>query len=213
MRNTSPSDATAHTPTTIHPVSLRAARRRAGGRPLRRSLALLIDAFALGLVMIAVPLVVGVFEGPVFPAIQRLSLALIGLAPIAYLGGLLQARPARTAVGDLVLALQVDPTDLRGPLARALRDPSATLVYWLPQFGSWADQNGQAVDLPADPARVTMIERDGATIAALLHDPALAEERELRDAVSAAAAIALETGRLQAKLRANVDELRDPAPG
>jgi signal transduction histidine kinase len=187
---------------------LLAARRRADGRPLRRSLALLIDAFALGLLMIALLLVVGVFEGPAFPAIQQISLALIGLAPIAFLGGLLQARLARTAVGDLVLALRADPADLRGPLAQALRDPSLRLVYWLPQFGSWADQNGQPVDLPADPDRVTMIERDGARVAALLHDPALAEERQLLDAVSAAAAIALETGRLQAELRANVDELR-----
>lgn len=189
-------------------VGLIVSRRRADGRPLRRTLALLIDAFVLGLLMIAVLLVVGVFEGPAFPAVRDVSLALIGLAPIAYLGGLLEARLARTAVGDLVLALRADPVDLRGPLAQALRDPSVDLVYWLPQFGSWADQDGQPVDLPADPARITMIEREGERVAALLHDPALNEERELLDAVSAAAAIALETGRLQAELRANVDELR-----
>lgn len=189
-------------------VGLLAAKRRTGGRPLRRSLSLLIDAFAVGLLMIALLLIVGVAEGPAFPTIQQLSLALIGLAPIAYLGGLLQAQLARSAVGDLVLALRADPSALRGPLARALRDPSLTVVYWLPQFGSWADQDGQPAELPADPARVTMIERDGARVAALLHDPALAEERELLDAVTAAAAIALETGRLQAELRANLDELR-----
>ena len=34
-------------------VGVLGVRRRAAGRPLRRSLALLIDAFALGLVMIA----------------------------------------------------------------------------------------------------------------------------------------------------------------
>lgn len=189
-------------------VGLLLSRRRADGRPLRRSLALLIDAFVLGLLMIAVLLVVGVFEGPAFPAVRDVSLALIGLAPIAYLGGLLQARLARTAVGDLVLALRADPLDLRGPLAQALRDPSVQVVYWLPQFGSWADQDGRPVDLPADPDRVTLIERDGARVAALLHHPALNEESELLDAVSAAAAIAIETGRLQAELRANVDELR-----
>ncbi|MEV0288085.1 MULTISPECIES: histidine kinase [unclassified Kribbella] len=189
-------------------VGLLIARRRADGRPLRRSLALLDDAFMLGLLMIAVLLVVGVFEGPAFPAVRSVSLALIGLAPLAYLGGLLQARLARTAVGDLVLALRADPLDLRGPLAHALRDPSVDLVYWLPQFGSWADQDGRPVDLPADPDRVTMIERDGMRVAALLHHPALNEEPDLLDAVSAAAAIAIETGRLQAELRANVDELR-----
>ncbi|MFG1812791.1 sensor histidine kinase [Kribbella sp. NPDC049174] len=189
-------------------VGLLISRRRADGRPLRRSLALLIDAFILGLLMIAVLLIVGVFEGLAFPVIRDVSLALIGLAPIAYLGGLLQARLARTAVADLVLALRGDPNDLRALLAQALRDPSVDLVYWLPQFGSWADQDGRPVELPADPARVTMIDRDGARVAALLHDPALTEEPDLLDAVSAAAAIALETGRLQAELRANVAELR-----
>ena len=45
-------------------------------------------------------------------------------------------------------------------------------------------------------------------LAALIHDPSLNEERELLDAVSAAAGIALENGRLQAELRARLEELR-----
>jgi signal transduction histidine kinase len=189
-------------------VSVLAVRRRAGGPPLRRSLALLIHSFALGLVMIAVLLLVGVFGGPPFPPVQRVSLALLGLAPIAFLGGLLQARLARVSVGDLVMELRAEPADLSAPLARALRDPSLTLAYWLPHFGSWADQDGKPVDLPADRARVTLIERDGEKVAALIHDPALRDEPELLDAVTAAAAIAVQTGRLQADLRATVDELR-----
>jgi signal transduction histidine kinase len=190
-------------------VVLLAARRRADGRPLRRSLGLLIDSFGLGLVMIAVLLLVGVFGGPPFPVIQRVSLAVIGLAPIAFLAGLLGARLARTAVGDLVVELRAEPDDLRAPLARALGDPSLAVLYWLPQFASWTDQDGKPRELPADPARATtLIERDGAPVAALIHDAALNDERELLDAVSAAAAIALETGRLQAELRAHVDELR-----
>jgi signal transduction histidine kinase len=48
----------------------------------------------------------------------------------------------------------------------------------------------------------------GAPMAALVHDPALRDEAALLDAVTAAAAIALRTGRLQAQLRANVEELR-----
>src|SRR5216117_624525 len=45
-------------------------------------------------------------------------------------------------------------------------------------------------------------------MAALLHDPALEEEHELLAAVSAAAGIALENGRLQAEQRAHLEELR-----
>ncbi|MEV0224084.1 histidine kinase [Streptomyces sp. NPDC050704] len=185
------------------------ARRRAAGRPLRRSLGLLIDSFGLGLAMIAVMLMVGVFGGPSFPVVQRVSIAVIGFAPVAFLAGLLGARLARTAVGDLVVELRAEPDDLRAPLARALGDPSLAVLYWLPQFASWTDQHGKPLELPADQARATtLIERDGAPVAALIHDVALNDERELLDAVSAAAAIALETGRLQAELRAHVDELR-----
>jgi signal transduction histidine kinase len=190
-------------------VALLAVRRRAGGRPLRRSLALLIDSFALGLVTIALLLLVGVFAELAFPTVQQVSLALLGLAPVAFLAGLLQARLARTAVGDLVVELRAEPADLRAPLARALRDPSLSLVFWLPQFARWADQDGKPVELPTDRTRATtVIERNGRQVAALVHDPALADEPELLNAVTAAAAIALETGRLQAELRANLDELR-----
>ncbi len=107
------------------------------------------------------------------------------------------------------MELRAEPADLRGPLARALGDPSLVLVYWLPEFASWADQDGKPLDLPTGAGRATtLIERDGAPVAALVHDAALNEERELLDAVGAAGAIALETGRLHAELRAHVDELR-----
>jgi signal transduction histidine kinase len=188
-------------------VAMLAIRRRTEGRPLRRSLSILIDSFTVGLFMIAVLLVVGVLGGPAFPVVQRISLFLIGVAPVAFLAGLLQARLARSAVGDLVVELRADPTDLRTPLANTLRDPSLQLLYWLPRFGAWADQQGRPVDLPDDPSRVTRIDEDGAPMAALVHDPALRDEPELLKAVTAAAAIALRTGRLQAQLRANVEEL------
>jgi signal transduction histidine kinase len=179
-----------------------------GGRPLRRSYTVLIDLFALGLVAIAVLVLIGEFAELAFPPYQRVALGVLGLAPVAFLAGLLQARLARTAVGDLVLELRGNPADLRTPLARALRDPSLSLLYWLPTFASWADADGKPVGLPDDPARVTLIHNDGKPVAALVHDPALNDEPELLAAVSAVAAIALETGRLQAQLMANLDEVR-----
>ncbi|MFF5075799.1 sensor histidine kinase [Actinoplanes sp. NPDC000266] len=178
------------------------------GHPLRRSLSLLIDSFTVGLTMIAVLLIVGVLGGPVFPVVQRICLLLVGVAPVAFVAGLLQARLARSSVGDLVVELRAGPADLRGPLARALRDPSLVLAYWLPQFGVWGDQDGRPLRLPDDTTRVTMIDDDGRPMAALVHDAALRDEPALLEAVSAAAAIALRAGRLQAQLRANVEELR-----
>ena len=189
-------------------AALLAHRRITGRRSLRRPLALLIDAFTLAMAMIAVLLLVGVFAQLAFPTVQRICLALIGLAPVVFLVGLLQARLARVGVGDLMVELRAEPADLRGPLSRALRDPSLSLVYWLPEYACWADQEGKPVELPATGPGVTVIERDGERVAALVHDPALVDEPELLDAVTAAAAIALHNGRLQAELRAKVDELR-----
>jgi len=187
-------------------------RRRGTGRPLRRSLALLHDSFALALVMIAVLAMRAALGISGFETIQRITFFVVGLAPLAFLVGLLQARLARSAVGDLLVELRADPapSDLRDALARALRDPSLRLAYWLPQFRSWADLDGRAMELPSEDSgrATTLIDRDGERVAALLHDPALRDERELLDAVGAAAAIALENGRLHAELRARLEELK-----
>src|SRR5438093_11548531 len=193
-------------------IAVLAARGRQAGRPLRRPVALLIDSFALGLVMIAVLFVFGAFNGPAFQTIQRATLIVIGISPIAFLLGLLDARLARAAVGNLFVELRADPSPagLRDAFARALRDPSLTLAYWLPEFESWADIDGRTVELPerGSGRATTLIDRDGAHIAALVHDPALEDEPELRAAVGAAAGIALENGRLQAEQKAHLEELK-----
>ena len=134
-------------------VVLLAHRRREAGRPLRRSLALLVDSFALALVMIAFLYLSAVFglvsgETP-FETIRRVTFFVVGLAPLVFLVGLLHARLARSAVGDLIVELQADPTpsDLRDALSRTLRDPSLTLVYWLPEFGTYAGLDGRPAEL------------------------------------------------------------------
>ena len=186
-----------------------AVRRRAAGRHRRRSVALLVDTFALGLLMVAILLLMGVVEAAGFLHVQRLTLAVLGLAPVAFLIGLLDVHLGRAGVGDLLVRLRAEPVDLRDALAHALRDPSLTLLYWLPQYGSWADEAGQPAELPdGDGRAVTVIEHDGGPVAALVHETSLTEERDLLDAVSAAAAIALDNGRLRAELHARLDELR-----
>ena len=193
-------------------VALLVARRRTSGRPLRRSVALLIDSFALGLVMIAAVLLAGALELSAFETIRRVTFVVIGIAPVAFLIALLDARLARSAVGNLVVELDADPgpADLRDALSRALGDPSLTLAYWLPEFESWADLDGRAVELPRhDNGRATtLIDRDGVHLAVLVHNPSLNDEPERLDAVSAAAGIALENGRLHVELRARLEELK-----
>ncbi len=186
-------------------------RRRQAGRPLRLSQRLLVGSFALGLVAIA-GLFLSHVAGLAVPQVRWATFATLGLAPVAFLAGLLHDRLAQSAVGHLVLELSDDPApvDLREALVRALRDPSLTLAFWLPDFETFADLDGHQVVLPVgDPGRATtFIDRDGVHVAALLHDPALSDEPALLDAVSAAAGIALDNGRLQAELRARLEELQ-----
>jgi signal transduction histidine kinase len=193
-------------------VGVLAARRRGAGRPLRRSVAILVDSFGLGLVMIAALFLTGAFDGPAFETLRRATFFVIGLAPAAFLVGLLSARLARSALADLLLEMRADPApaDLRDALARALRDPSLTLVYWLPEYETWADVDGHPTPPPAaeDGRAITLIDRGGDRVAALTHDASLEDEPELLRAVSAAAGIALETARLHAELGARLDELR-----
>jgi signal transduction histidine kinase len=193
-------------------VGILVARRVRSGRPLRRSFALLVDAFALGLLTIVALFLSHVFHGPAIQQLRWAMFATLGLAPTAFLVGLLHDRLARSSVGELLLKLRTDPApaELRDGLARALRDPSLTLAYWLPDFGSYVDLNGRPVDLPTPESRraTTLIDREGTHVAALLHDPALKDEPELLEAVTAAAGIALENGRLHAELRARLEELR-----
>ena len=193
-------------------VVLLVTRRRETGRPLRRSVALLVDSFALALVMIAALLLAGAFELPAFETIRRITFVTVGIAPVAFLIGLLDARLARSAVGDLVVELRADPgpAELRDALARALGDPSLTLLYWLPEFESWADLDGRDAALPlrGDDRATTLIDRDGVRLAALVHDRSLGDEPARLEAVSAAAGIALENGRLHVELRARLEELK-----
>jgi signal transduction histidine kinase len=186
-------------------------RRRGRRRPFRPMVVLLLDAFALGLVMIAALFVSTSFNGPWVQEIRWATFATLGAAPLVFLAALLNIRLARSAVGDLVLELRADPApaDLRDSLARALRDPSLELAYWLPDFGVYVDMDGRPVELPELEGRATtLIDRDGEHVAALIHDPALAGEPELLEGVQAAAGIALENARLHAELRARLEELR-----
>src|SRR5204862_87149 len=85
------------------------------------STALLIDAFAVALVMIAFLFVSAAYGGPWVAQIRWGTFVALALAPSVFLLGLFHARLARSAVGDLVVELRADlpPSDLRDALARA----------------------------------------------------------------------------------------------
>ena len=186
-------------------------RSRGAGLSRRRPAALVVDAFGFALIMLALLYVAGLFAWPFVELIRLTTFAALGLAPIAFLFALLDVRLARGNVAGLLVELHADPTaDLQAPLARALRDPSLRLCYWLPEFGSWADHEGRGIPEPTPDDRhaVRILSRENEPMAALRFDRSLEDEPELLDTVLATAGIALENGRLQAELRARLQELQ-----
>jgi len=178
--------------------------------PLRRALVPILVG-SVGILLGSVLVALDKFQIH-FEPVSWLVLGAYIAIPLFVLGGILRARLARLTVADLFVELRAEPSpdELRDALRRALGDPSLTLAYWLPEFESWSDSEGRSVQLPSEGSgrATTMIDRNGGHVAALLHDPALAEEPELLDAVSAAAGIAIENGRLHVELRARLEELR-----
>jgi signal transduction histidine kinase len=152
-------------------------------------------------------------EGNALDIAFIISLIPFALVPYLFVGAFLRTRFVQGgAVGALVARLGEAPAagGLRDALADALDDPSLELVYWLPEDRRFVDSSGRTVELPEDdPSRgVTKVERDGDCVAAIIHDATLPEVREHVRAVGAAAYLALENERLDAELRAKIDELR-----
>ena len=142
-----------------------------------------------------------------------ISIIPLALVPYLFLASLVRARVAQGgAVGELMTRLgeAPQPGGLRDALADALEDPSLELVYWLPDAGRFVDFRGRDYPLPEDdPARaVARIERDGSCVAAIVYDATLREAEQHVRAVGAAAALAMQNERLDAELRAKIDELR-----
>ena len=137
----------------------------------------------------------------------------LALMPFIFLAAFIRARMLQGgAVGELISRLGEAPRpgELRDALADALSDPSLELVYWLPGSGRFVDGSGRAYTLPqlGSGRAVAPVEREGETIAAIVYDASLTGARDHVRAVGAAAALALENERLDAELRAKLEELR-----
>jgi signal transduction histidine kinase len=187
-------------------------RWRAGSRAWRRAVAPLLWTGALTLALLAVFNADQFLARPVGAVPMWAFRVAFGAIPFAFLAVLLRVRLARASVAELVVELeQARPSGALGDaLARALGDPSLTVAYWLPDQQRYVDLDGRPVEPPEDqPGRmVTVVEREGRRVAAIVHDQALGDDPGLIRAAGAAAALALDNERLQAELRARLDELK-----
>jgi len=148
-------------------------------------------------------------------AVHGLGFLVLTALPFGFLAGLLRVRLRRGAVGNLVVELggPAGPqAGLRQALARALGDPSLQVLYRVGGAGGggFVDGLGRPAALPGAGAgrSVTVLDRDGEPIAALVHDPALEGEPELLESAAAAARMAIDNERLQAEVRSQLREVR-----
>ena len=132
--------------------------------------------------------------------------------PFGFLLGLLRLRMARGTVADVMVELGDAPAPKRlsEALGGALGDPTLEVVLWSPERETYVDATAQPIDLDSlDGERaVTRLERDGRPMAAVLHDPALAEDPGLVAAVGAALRLAVDNERLAAEVRSQLEEVR-----
>ena len=184
--------------------------------PQRRAMAPILWSGAALLVLLAGSLTSMAVDGPqaVADITSLLGLICFALVPYGFLFGLLRSRVLQAgAVTELLHRMSDGPdkSGLRELLSAALGDRSLQVVYWLEDKHKWVDAAGRKAELPDedDPARaVTRVEREGRAVGAIVHDRSLCDDPELVGSVAAAAGLSIENERLQAQLRARVEELR-----
>jgi len=191
-------------------------RRWRGASPAQRGAftpVLWAGGVTLGLLSLQILTQVSHVSKDVTDMLFVLILPFFAAVPFAFMFGLLRTHLSRGAAVSGLLErlrdLSVHGGALQDLLADALGDPSLELAYWLPSESRYIDPSGKPLEVPGPGSRrfVREVERDGRPIGALICDPALANQTGLVDAVGAAAALALENERLEAELRARVEEL------
>ncbi|WP_054569421.1 sensor histidine kinase [Frankia sp. R43] len=194
-----------------------AVRWARASRPLRRMTAALWIVLLLGTAFAVGSGITSLVDGS-----PELRLGLVGVAalaaatlPAAALVGLGRVLVARGRVARLIVELERDPDPrrLRDAMADVLGDPTLEVAYRLPDAPGWVDITGRPLPPPTcvstDGHRHrTVVHRRGQDLAILTHDPALARQRPLLDAVLAAAGLALDNARLHASVQAQITQIR-----
>jgi signal transduction histidine kinase len=122
----------------------------------------------------------------------------------------IRARRARADVAQLVVELAQSPPagGLRDVLASIVGDPGLVLAYPLDGSARLVDVRGGTVELPPQPGQRTTLVQDGRPVGVLAHAPGLLDDEQLVAEVAAAGRLALENERLQAEVRARIEDLR-----
>ena len=135
-----------------------------------------------------------------------------GIIPVGFFAGQLRVQGHQAAAGRLVVELGSvqDLASLQQRLRTELGDPGLVVDEWSEATGGYVDAEGRAAVIPpaGEGRAVTLIERHGGPMSALVHDPATLRDPELRKAVTAAVRLASENLRLHAAIDADARDAR-----
>jgi class 3 adenylate cyclase len=135
-----------------------------------------------------------------------------GIVPVGFMTGQLQSQMSDAVAGRLVIELGQlgTPGEFERRLRSALRDPTLSVLQWSESAGAYLDRAGQPATLPGDGAdrAVTLLERQGRPMTALVHDRAVLANPDLVKTVTAAATLAAENERLRGQVDAQASEAR-----
>ncbi len=150
------------------------------------------------------------FNGPdASPFFGLLSGAAQTFIPLALGVGFVRSRMARAAVADLVMGAGQVPTvaGLETSVRRTLHDPSARLARWSESTAAYVDTDGRPMEIGGmESQELTLIDGSRGRLAALTHDPVLAEEGDLLPSVVAAVRVVLENQDLTNSLQAQATD-------
>lgn len=184
---------------------------------MRRTLTPVLIVAIIRLVSLAAAFILrrsGAGELAVDASTMAVALALPAMS-VGFLVGLLSWR-IHTADALVNLAGwardQDPPAKPRDLIARTLGDSSVELAYWRPEGGGrWVNPDGETALMPGSRSErcTTLIFQDARPHAAVIHDPALQEQRPFVEAVGAYSLVWQDNQRLTQRVDKSVEELRE----
>jgi signal transduction histidine kinase len=134
------------------------------------------------------------------------------LIPLGFLAGVFLLRAAHGPAARLAVEFGTDrerPERIESALRQALADPSIEVAHWDAENERWTDEAGEPVPTPqeVDGRSVLLLEREGAPVAAVVHDAVLLEDPGLLASVGAVLRLSIDNDRLSAQVQRQLEEV------
>jgi class 3 adenylate cyclase len=135
-----------------------------------------------------------------------------GIVPVGFMTGQLRSQSLQAAAGKAVIELGGlgTPEQVEARLRTVLGDPTLSVLYWSESVAAYLDGEGQAVALPGEGSdrAVTLLQRHGQPMTALVHNRTVLNDPDLARTVTAAVTLAFENQWMRSEIQARATEVR-----